>query len=169
MAPKPYTCYLDERRGRWTEVAVEADRITISPSRPKSHWVATLLAGTILAVLAAGMFQTPLGIFLLVCMVLLFGWQFTSRPPRPTITIDSLPIEQSSPDAYHAHQIGRFSIRENKSRNKSEDSHLLQIYMELRGEEKLILLYQDYFSEQRNEHTREVFNKMDDWLKNVKR
>lgn len=40
--------------------------------------------------------------------------------------------------------------------------------MELKGVERLVLLYQDYFTDARNEETREIFDRMSQWLKDAK-
>ena len=69
---------------------------------------------------------------------------------------------------YHDHQVRQFTICENTNRDSSEDTHLLQNYMELKGMDRLVLLYQDFSTDSRNEQTREIFDRMSKWLKNAK-
>lgn len=168
MPSKTYTGLLDERQGQWTEVEIEPERITIVPSRPKGSWVSTLLTGLVLILLVLGFSQSPMGIACLVFIAILAIAHFIGRSPREAIVIDTQPTTESKSTNYHVHQVRRFTIRENTSRDSPEDTHLLQIYMELKGVERLVLLYQDCFTDARNEKTREIFDRMSQWLKNAK-
>ena len=115
--------------------------------------------------LLLGMLQTPFGAVLLICSMLLFGWQYLNRTAQSTIIIEAQPITAPIPSTFHVHQIRRFLIRENTTRDDPvEDSHLLQIYMEVRGQEKLILVYQDYYAHKRNEQTQAIFERLSNWL-----
>ena len=168
MPSKTYPGFVDSRQGQWTEVEFEPERLVIVPSRPKAHWLATLFAGLILVVLVLGSFRSPMGIVFLAIVAILGITHFLGRSPRRVIVITAQPTTESESTNYHVHQIRRFVIRENTGRDKSEDSHLLQIYMELRGVERLVLLYQDYFTDARNEKTHEIFDRMSQWLKGTK-
>ena len=168
MPVKTYSGYLDERRGQWTEVNIESDRITVIPSRPQLHWIATAMSLTIVLVLTLGLVRSPIGLAFLMFIALMVGWQYISRSPRPTIVIDALPTKKSDDTCYHVQQVRRFLIRENTNRDNTEDTHLLQIYMELRNEERLVLLYQDYFANKRNQKTQQIFSDMAAWLKHAK-
>ena len=168
MPSKTYPSFLDERRGQWTEVEFESERLVIVPSRPKSHWLATLFTSLILIALVLGSLQSPMGIVFLAIVAIVVITHFLRRSPRRAIVITAQPTTESESTNYHVHQVRRFTIRENTGRDKSEDSHFLQIYMELKGVERLVLLYQDYFTDARNEKTREIFDRMSQWLKNAK-
>lgn len=168
MPAKTYSGYLDERRGQWTEVNIESDRMTFLPSRPQSHWIATAMSLAIVLVLVLGLLQSPVGLAVVVCFALMAGWHYVFHSPRSAIVIDTQPTEKSDDISYHVRQVRRFLIRENTGRDNTEDTHLLQIYMELRGEERLVLLYQDYFADERNKKTQEIFSEMTTWLKNTK-
>lgn len=146
----------------------EPDRLTFVPSRPKSHWLTTVFSMLILVVLALGLMQSWMGVAVLLGIVVLIVSHRLRRPTRKAIVIEAKPTVESKNTNYHVHNVRRFSIRENKYRDTSEDSHLLQIYLELKGDERLVLLYQDYFTDERNEKTREIFARMKDWLKSVK-
>jgi len=125
------------------------------------------LTGLILIFLVLGFLQSTMGIAILVFITILVIADFSGRSRRHAIVIDTQPTTESKSTNYHVHQVRRFTIRENTGRNSSEDTHLLQIYMELKGVDRLVLLYQDYFTNARNEETREIFDRMSQWLKNV--
>ena len=168
MPTKTFTSFHDERQGQWTRVEFEPARLTFVPSRPKTHWLATLLTILILIALVLGFLQSPMGIVLLVVIVVLIISHLLGRTPRNPIVIDTQSTSGSRGTSYHVHQVRRFTIRENTRRDPVEDSHLLQVYMELKGVERLVLLYQDYFTDARNEETREIFDRMSQWLKDAK-
>lgn len=168
MPTKTSTSFHDERQGQWTQVEFEPEKLTFVPSRPKTHWLATLLTILILIALVLGFLQSPMGIVLLVVIVVLIISHLLGRTPRSPIVIDTQPTSGSRGTNYHIHQVRRFTIRENTRRDPVEDSHLLQVYMELKGVERLVLLYQDYFTDARNEETREIFDRMSQWLKDAK-
>ena len=167
MAIKPYTGLLDERRGQWTDVKFEPDRLTFIPSRPKTHWLAKFLTILVLVFLTLGFVQSWVGIAFLLGIVALIVSHNLGRTRRNAIVIETQPTIESNSTNYHFHDVRRFIIRENKHRD-SDDSHLLQIYLELKGVERLVLLYQDYFTDDRNQKTRQIFDRMIQWLKNAK-
>ena len=172
---KPYTKFEDERRGFWTNVDIQEECISFTSSRPKGHWTTTVATICIISLLLAGAVQSPIGIAFILAVTAIVAWHWHTMP-----TVDQrmqLPIiigkgtHEGMPEHgrfYHVHQIRKFVLRENANRDTSEDSHLIQIYLELRETEKLVLLYQDYFSKERVAETEEIFGKLKTWLKNAK-
>ena len=172
---KPYTSLLDERRGIWTKCTIDADRVVFSRSRPKSHWIVTLAGLLLLIFLFVPLVQSGMGTLFLIAVLIFAIWQWWDVRKSPSTRLPIVLTKYSTSDReqfkhgpiYDVAEIKKIIVQENQHRDH-DDTALIQIYLQLRDSEKLILLYQDYHAAKRIEQTHQIADQLRDWIANAR-
>ena len=171
MPAKPKIDYFDERTGYWTSFEIDDQRIVFRKSRPNTHWFVSLVSALILITIVLGLLQNPFGIITLVFLVYLVvtNRRDTRHADRKRFPIVIAHDPQAANDEFQfgrifsKRNVRKFIVRENKNR-EGDDSHLVQIYMQLKDSDYLILLYQDYWTSATEQQSQQTAKKLRDWL-----
>ena len=169
----PLTDYYDRRRGLWTSFEIQPQRIVFRRGRPQVHWIVHLFLIGVITMLIAGMVQSPFGIFLMAILVLfvILGWfdQHKSDQQRFPIVISKNYTDDTSTfkhgRLFNSVDVQQIQVRENTHRDAVEDSHLIQIYMQIEGAKYYVLLHQDYYTDERVEKINRIADDFRRWLK----
>jgi len=171
VSSSPKIDYFDQRSGYWTKVEFEDGRLIVRRCH-KMHWLAATLSVLIFVLLVAPLVLTPVGIvFLLLIAWFIFstwnGQRIADQNRFPIVVSDSISQAKSEFDHgqfFDRKKIRKISVRENKHR-ESDDVHLVQIYMQVKGLDKLVLLYQQSWSDESKEKAEKLAEKIRVWLK----
>lgn len=171
MPAKPKIDYFDERRGYWTSFEIDDQRIVFQKSQPNAHWFVTLVSALILITIVLGLMQNPFGIITLIFLVYLVvtNWRDTRHADRKRFPIVIARDSQAANDEFEfgrifsKRNVRKFIVRENKNRERN-DSHLVQIYMELKDSDYLVLLHQDFWTSAAEQQANQTAQQFRDWL-----
>ena len=169
---KPLVDFHDERRGLWTRFNVQPDRIVFRRGRPRSHWIVHLFSLAVLAMLIIGSIQSLLGILFLALFVLLVIWGWFDRRHFDKLRFPIVISKKHTADTsafkhgrvFDSNKVEQILVRENTNRDVGEDSHLIQIFMQIESAKYLVLLHQDYYSDERVNKINEIANDFRHWL-----
>ncbi|MDB4767006.1 hypothetical protein OAG71_04895, partial [bacterium] len=118
------------------------------------------------------MVQSPFGIFLMAMLLLfvIWGWfdQHKSDQQRFPIVISKSYTDDTSTfkhgRLFNSADVRQIQVRENTHRDAIEDSHLIQIYMQIEGAKYFVLLHQDYYTDERVEKINKIADDFRRWL-----
>lgn len=169
-ASKPKIDYFDERRGYWTTFEIGDQWLVFRKGDPKSRWFATLMVALIAITLVLGMLQSALGWLTLLFLIYLVvttrrGTRIGDRKNFPiviTTDVESARSEFQHGQYFKRRDVRKFIVRENKNRDGS-DTRLIQIYMQLKNSDYLVLLYQNYWTKKAENQAEEIAQRFRDW------
>ena len=169
---KPLVDFHDERSGLWTRFEVQPDRIVFRRGTPNTTWAVRLFGIVVIAMLIIGMVQSSFGLCVLALFVLFGVWcrfeQYQSDKLRfPIVISKNVSLDSSEfgrGRIFGCGKVERIIVRENANRDVIEDSHLIQIYMQIKGEKYLVLLYQDYYTDERSDRVNQIADDFRRWL-----
>ena len=168
----PLVDYHDERTGVWTRYRIEPDRIVFVRGRSRPHWIAAALSVLILLALLVTVIRSPdfgglplLGFALVIFLAWLTQRKFdkTRFPLVISRVYESDLREMRRGRVFDASMVQQIVVRENSTR-ETDDSHLIQIYMQLAEADYLVHLHQDYYSASRANRINQVAEDLRSWL-----
>ena len=164
--------YLDERSGYWTRCEISKDHVAFHRDYPNAHWFASAMTAMIAITLILGMLQNPASaVILFILTYFVFttwrGGRIQDRKRFPMVIasdIDAAKADFENGRYFSKRNVRKFVVRENKNRDFS-DCELVQIYMELKDSDYLVLLYQQYPTREATKKTEEIAEQLRTWLK----
>lgn len=122
--------------------------------------------------LVLGVTQSPFGVIVLLVMIYLlvsswFDRRAADRKQFPmviTSDVEAARAEFENGQFFSRRNVRKIIVRENRNRH-ADDSELVQIYMELKDSDYLVLLYQQYPSREATKKTEEIAEQLRTWLK----